>query len=505
MTPSATQSIIIGAGINGLVAANYLARSGHQVTLLERAERAGGACVPATASIDGINQDYALGASVLGLMQDYVWKETGLAERLTAWAPRHPKQVHFPGQEGPTWIYRDPAQLDREFAQKWGERGNLTAFREDEDRVVQFLQKGYRAGRAPSVEDAIQAVGAELTSLWITGSAMDLLDHYLTAEGTKLYMAMTVTESGPVSLGEPYSAFTIPMMDSGSVFGSYYGFVRGGIWQITRELTNINRELGVDIKLNTSVEEVDTQQMQVRFGDESLPYDQLLFATDPVTAARLSGDKGLQDLTAGQRVLGSAGKLNLMFRRPVQWKHGTSDPESDTAFRFVFAVDTLDAFEAATLSVADGKDFDPGYFQIYCEGAAMRQMGLDEPFDRLAVFFKNLALGRAGEQLAEVEQQVRSLVLDKVANPEDCVWTRLLSPRDLQQTFGFPGGNLEHTMLVGGQSYFDRGFADAPDRRFYQFGAHDNISICGSSTYPCGSVAGTPGYMCATELLRSLA
>jgi hypothetical protein len=30
------------------------------------------------------------------------------------------------------------------------------------------------------------------------------------------------------------------------------------------------------------------------------------------------------------------------------------------------------------------------------------------------------------------------------------------------------------------------------------------MSICGSSTYPCGSVAGTPAYMCVKELLRHL-
>jgi phytoene dehydrogenase-like protein len=134
----------------------------------------------------------------------------------------------------------------------------------------------------------------------------------------------------------------------------------------------------------------------------------------------------------------------------------------------------------------------------------MRHMGLEEPYDRLAVFFKNLALGRTGEQLNEVEAQVRETILNYIANPEDCVWSRLLTPRDLQQTFGFPGGNLDHTMLVDGQSYFDRQYAEAPDRRFYQFGAFENVSICGSSTYPCGSVTGTPGYMCASELLRHL-
>ncbi|MCH8337042.1 MAG: FAD-dependent oxidoreductase [Proteobacteria bacterium] len=52
---------VIGAGINGLVAANYLARAGHQVTLLERSDRVGGACVSETLVVDGIQQDYALG------------------------------------------------------------------------------------------------------------------------------------------------------------------------------------------------------------------------------------------------------------------------------------------------------------------------------------------------------------------------------------------------------------------------------------------------------------
>ena len=132
----------------------------------------------------------------------------------------------------------------------------------------------------------------------------------------------------------------------------------------------------------------------------------------------------------------------------------------------------------------------------------MRHMGFDEPYDRVSVFFKNLALGQAGEQLAGVEADVKQIILSYIANPEDCVWTRLLTPRDLQQTFGFPGGNIEHTMLVEGQSYFDRQYAADANWRFYQFGEFENVSICGSSTYPCGSVAGTPGYMCVSELLR---
>src|SRR5688572_11263525 len=43
MTNAATyDAIVIGAGLNGLVAANYLARSGKRVLVLERRDRAGG-------------------------------------------------------------------------------------------------------------------------------------------------------------------------------------------------------------------------------------------------------------------------------------------------------------------------------------------------------------------------------------------------------------------------------------------------------------------------------
>jgi phytoene dehydrogenase-like protein len=56
--------------------------------------------------------------------------------------------------------------------------------------------------------------------------------------------------------------------------------------------------------------------------------------------------------------------------------------------------------------------------------------------------------------------------------------------------------------LVEGQSYFDRQYAPDANRRFYQFGEFENLSICGSSTYPCGSVTGTPGYRCLSELQR---
>jgi phytoene dehydrogenase-like protein len=501
--------LIVGAGINGLVAANYLQRAGCNVTMIERAERVGGACVSEVATVDGLTQPYALGASVLGLMQDYVFEDTGLASRVQTFVPDHPKLIHFPGEKEPAWIYRDPSELDRELANKWGEKGDVEAFRTDEAKVVSFLLEGYASAIPPSIEDANRVLGTTLTKLWISGSAKSLMDHYFTSEQSKMYMAMTVTESGPVSLSDPYSAFTLPMMDSGTIFGSYYGFVKGGIWQITEELGRINAELGVVTHLSSALVDVDSANGSAtceQAGREvKHSFDHLILGTDPMTASRLLGNPEQIEKTEGQRFRGSSGKLNLMFRSPVRWKHGSDAADSDAAFRFMFSVSSIDEYEAATLKVMDASnDYVPGYLQVYCEGAAMRRLNHKEPFDRLAVFFKNLSLSENGADLPEVENQVKEKLMEYIENPEDCAWTRLLTPRDLQQLFLFPGGNIDQTVLTGGQTFFDRTYADDPATSFYQYGSLDNVYVCGAATYPCGSVAGTPGYMCSQQLLRRI-
>ena len=42
---AAGETIVIGAGHNGLVAANYLAKAGHKVLVLEACEQPGGAAI----------------------------------------------------------------------------------------------------------------------------------------------------------------------------------------------------------------------------------------------------------------------------------------------------------------------------------------------------------------------------------------------------------------------------------------------------------------------------
>ena len=73
---------------------------------------------------------------------------------------------------------------------------------------------------------------------------------------------------------------------------------------------------------------------------------------------------------------------------------------------------------------------------------------------------------------------------------------------DLNETFYFPEGNIDHMTLDGNQNFDKRTFSSNANN-FYKYYDFDNIYYCGAGSFPCGSVAGTPGYMCAKQLIRS--
>ena len=331
--------VIIGSGINGLVAANYLAKNGYQVEIIEKKSFTGGACIKDTVSIDNKKVDFAYGATVLGMMPDFIFNETGLSKKIHAYYPKNPKLVYFNGEKTSTKIYQDNDRLEKELKHKWGETGKVNEFRNDENKVVEFIQKLYRNATSPSIELANQFLGKELTNLWISGSAKDLLDHYFSSEKAKLYMGMTVIESGPASIYDPGTAFTIPLMDSGSIFDGYWGFVKTGIWKITENLTEINKELGVKFYLESNIKEVDSSEQSILFSknnkDTKLNYDHLIFATDPITPSKLIKDFENQN---SLDLIGTSGKVTAFFKNPVRWKDANKYSDS---FRFIFSLFNL--------------------------------------------------------------------------------------------------------------------------------------------------------------------
>jgi phytoene dehydrogenase-like protein len=500
--------VVVGSGINGLVAANYLAKNNFHVTIIEKKETVGGACVKDTAEINGKDINYAHGATVLGMMQKFVFEETGLDNHIKTYFPKEPKIVYFNDPKNATRIFQDNNDLCSELEEKWNEKGNVIAFRDDENKVIDYLQNLYRNALIPSVESARKYLGDYLTKLWIEGSAYDLLNHYFTSEKTKLYLGMTVIESGPTSLYEQGSAINIPLMDSGSIFNGYWGFVKDGIWKITEKLSKINLDAGVDLMLSTEIRHIDTTNNIIYYSkdkyEKKLSYDYIFFATDPITPSKILGDKLLTEDLEKKDWIGTSGKITLFFKNPIKWKYTDEHSNYDTSFRFIFYDETLKEFEKSSQDSKKGlKDYIPGYIQIYPEGAAQRKMGNIEDFDKVILFTKNFSFENKGEDLNEIKNNIISGFLYFIENPEDLIDSKFITPKDLNEIFLFPKGNIDHLSLSANQNFDKRSFSSEPHNNFYKYSDYSNIYYCGAGSFPCGSVAGTPGYMSYRQFLKA--
>lgn len=495
--------VIVGAGVNGLVAANYLNKHDFNVTILEKKNCVGGACVKDSTIINNKKIDFAQGATVLGMMPNFIYKETGLSKKIKTFCPENPKLVYFENDTNPTRIYRDITLLEKELRDRWNEKGDVRAFRDDENKVIEFIQKIYKDGTPPNLDQAVNEIGKELTKLWIKGSAKDLLDHYFTSEKTKVYMGMTVIESSPTSYNEKGTSFTIPLMDSGSIFGGYWGFVKDGIWKISDELLKLNNELGIKTILNSEINDINTNKGRISYTsnniDSKIYYDYLLFCTDPLTPSKILKDNS--QYIKKKNYLGSSGKLTMFFKKPIEWK---KEKTHETSFRFIFSQDTLDDLNnSGQMALNSQNNYTPGYIQIYPDGAAQRKLNNSENFDKIICFTKNFSFNKQSYDLIDAEQNIIEKISKLISNPEDLVGTKFLTPKDLNKTFFFPEGNIDHIAMDGSQNFNKRTFSSNPKTKFYNYNNYENIYYGGAGIFPCGSIAGTPGYMSSKQIISN--
>ena len=97
-------AVVVGAGINGLVASNYLQKNDFDVTLIEKNNYIGGACIKDTIKYNKEKIFYPKGATVLGMMQKFIFDQTGLKKKIKLFYPKSPKLVYFPNDTEPTKI-----------------------------------------------------------------------------------------------------------------------------------------------------------------------------------------------------------------------------------------------------------------------------------------------------------------------------------------------------------------------------------------------------------------
>ena len=78
------------------------------------------------------------------------------------------------------------------------------------------------------------------------------------------------------------------------------------------------------------------------------------------------------------------------------------------------------------------------------------------------------------------------------------VQQQVITPLDLERTYGFTGGHIFHGELQADQLFFARPAPHYADYRSPLKGLYQ----CGSSAHPGGGVGGVPGHNAAREILK---
>jgi phytoene dehydrogenase-like protein len=105
----------------------------------------------------------------------------------------------------------------------------------------------------------------------------------------------------------------------------------------------------------------------------------------------------------------------------------------------------------------------------------------------------------------EKREELGDRVVKKIAEyapnvPGAVVARQILTPLDLERTYGLTEGNIFHGDLNLEQLFFNRPVAGWAKYRTPIAGLY----LCGAGAHPGGGVTGAPGHNCAHQVLRDL-
>jgi phytoene dehydrogenase-like protein len=526
---SGYDAVIIGAGHNGLTAAAYIARAGYSTLVLERRDLVGGCCV---------TEEIAPGCRasttsyIASMLRPEVIRDLHLAEYGLRIVPCDPAlQVPFPdGHLVSWWSNRDRAA---EELRKISSKDADTFVRVDDrlKKLARYLQPFFLE---PPPEFGTQSFdgwcdlfragkrlrgisSAEISQLvsFLTGSLGDFLDRNYESDKVKtLFLANNVygKHGGPYQPGSALGLLFHLLSGGESDEQGFYGHVMGGMGSITDAMAKAARAFGATIRTKSAVQQVDARDGRVRAvvledGTE-IRARVVLSNADPkrtflgmIPERDLPGD--FVHAIRGIKMDGPCAKVNMVLSEEPRFKGTPSN--YDAQQRSLFTLVPSLEFAERCYNIAKFGEI-PEQLWVDCVIASNADPSLAPVSKHVMTCFVQyvpykLRRGTWDENRDLLGDRVVKKIAEYAPNVPNAVIARqILSPLDLERTYGLTEGNIFHGDLNLEQLFFNRPVPGWSQYRTPIAGLY----LCGAGAHPGGGVTGAPGHNCAHQVLRDL-
>ena len=516
--------VIIGAGHNGLVTAFYLAKAGFKPLVLEARSTVGGAAV--TEEIAPGYRCPAL-AHAVGPMRPSIVADMQLAQRVDFLRP-DPRLVALSPGGRPLVLSTDvgrSADAIRLHSAQDAERypdfcatlERLAAF------ILPLLERTPPALDAPAPQEIWELLktGRRFRNLgrtdsfrllrWMPMAAADLVGEWFTGDLLQAAVAARSifgAAAGPWSGGTGAALLWQAAIDP--VPGGSAIAVKGGPGALTLALAESARAAGAAVRLGARVARIAirdgrTTGVVLEDGEEipasavisnADPHRTLLSLVDPVEL-----DPLFMQRIRNYRMPGTVAKVNLALGALPAFEGVANPGDLQGRIHIGPSLDYLEkAFDASKYGEMSGEP----YMDIAIP--SLVDSTLCPPNRHVMSVHVQFAPYKPGSNDSTAAREhlaatvVRSLERYAPGISNLIEHRQVLTPMDLEQTYGLTRGHIHH-----GEQSIDQLFSMRPTLGWAQYRMPiDGLFLCGAGTHPGGGITGLSGRNAAREIVKAL-
>jgi phytoene dehydrogenase-like protein len=521
---------IVGGGHNGLVCAAYLAAAGLRVQVLERRSVVGGAAVTEEFA-PGFRNSVA--AYTVSLLSPKVIADLDLHAHGLRIVER--RALNFLPLPGGDYLLAGPGRTKQEVA-KFSARDadQLDAFNAELETVADVLRGEILRAPPNLVEGSLVRAGAEAFKALALGnrlrgldhkgrialydlftkSAGDLLDSWFESEPIKALYGFDAVVGNYASPYTPGSAYVLLHHAFGEVNGKkgLWGHAIGGMGAITQAMASAASARGAAIRADAGVREIIIEKgravgVSLENGETvraraviSNLNPKLLFTKlvpeDAVPADFLRRMKGWTCGSGTFRMNVALSRLPSFTALPGDGDHMTAGIILAPSLRYMDR-----AFHEAKLS---GWSREPIVEMLI--PSTLDDSLAPQGAHVASLFCQHVTPeftdGSSWDDHRETVADLMIATVDKYAPgfAASVVGRQIMSPLDLERTFGLVGGDIFHGALSLDQLFSARPALGHADYRMPVPGLY----LCGSGAHPGGGVTGAPGHNAARAVIADL-